>query len=79
MATAAETVEWWKAAGYVATDLVETPALGDGTPWLSGWMKGDRRPGGLATPTWMPKTGNPQSWRAWRRGLGARNQLESDG
>jgi len=57
VATAAETVEWLKAVGYAATDLVETPALGDGTPWMSGWMKGDRRPGGLAAPTWIPKLG----------------------
>jgi len=57
VATAAETVEWLKAGGYASTDLVVTPALGDGTPWMSGWMKGNRRPGGLATPTWIPKPG----------------------
>jgi exonuclease III len=56
-ATVDQTVEWMELAGYDANDLVETPALNDGNVWMSAWMKGGRRKGGLATPTWKPEPG----------------------
>ena len=52
-----ETIEWLKRGGYEIDDILATPRLKDGRPWLVEWIKGGRRKGGLSTPTWISTPG----------------------